>query len=95
MTRKLDLKRAADLFRISIEPDRLAEIESALRVKIDEMEVYEDELLVVKLLQQQGVRFGTCSNPAAPYSKTIKRLYPMQDAHVLASVIATPKALQH
>ena len=47
MTRKLDLKRAADLFRISIEPDRLAEIESALRVKIDEMEVYEDELLVV------------------------------------------------
>lgn len=81
MTRSLGLAEAAELFRISIRPALMAEIQGALDADLSSIEPFDDGLRAVEMLQAEGIKIAVASNLAEPYGEPVRRLYPKLDGY--------------
>lgn len=91
MTQNLGLQEASDYLGISISPDHMVDLQSALDHELNSIQAFDDGLQAVSLLQGEGVRVAVCSNLAAPYADPIHRWYPTLDAYGFSFEIGAVK----
>lgn len=84
LSRSLNLREAAEFFRITVPPDCMTEIEASLQRELANMEPFADGLHAVSLLQDAGISVGICSNLAQPYASAVERLYPSVHLHAFS-----------
>ncbi len=75
MKSPITLTQAAAHLGITASPEQLSALETVLADEIAAIEAYPDGLEAVKLLQEQGIRIGVCSNLAFPYRQAVLRCY--------------------
>ena len=71
MKSAITLTQAAAHLGITASPEQLSTLETVLADEIAAVEAYPDGLEAVKLLQEQGIRIGVCSNLAFPYRQAV------------------------
>lgn len=76
MTQPLSLESAAERLRIEVSDARLRELQTLLDEELDSIDAFPDALPAVAALQQAGMKIGICSNLAAPYGESVRRLFP-------------------
>lgn len=84
LTRSLNLRQAAEFFRITVHPDRIEQIEAALQTELASIKPFKDGLDAVSMLQAEGISVGICSNLAQPYASAVERLYPSVRLHAFS-----------
>lgn len=91
LSRPLDLRQAANLFGIQVDPDVMAQWEFDLCRELADIQAYPDGLRAVQRLQAAGVKVGVCSNLAKPYAAAIERLYPGLDGYSYSFAVGAIK----
>lgn len=81
LTLPMDLRQAADLFGIRVDPSVMSHLESDLNNDLADILAYPDGILAVRALQNAGVKVVVCSNLAMPYAAAIENLYPNLDGY--------------
>ncbi len=87
----ITLTQAAAHLGITASPEQLSALETVLADEIAAVEAYPDGLEAVKLLQEQGIRIGVCSNLAFPYRQAVLRCYPTLDAYAFSCDLGVMK----
>lgn len=80
MTQPLSLESAAEQLRIQVSDLRLQQLQTLLDEELDSIAAFPDALSAVATLQQAGLKIGICSNLAAPYGESVRRLFPTVNA---------------
>ncbi|ONN72457.1 HAD family hydrolase [Pseudomonas oryzihabitans] len=80
MTQPLSLEVAAEQLRIQVSDARLQQLQTLLDEELDSIAAFPDGLSAVAALQQAGLKIGICSNLAAPYGESVRRLFPTVNA---------------
>lgn len=91
MKSAITLTQAAAHLGITASPEQLSTLETVLAEEIAAVEAYPDGLEAVKLLQEQDIRIGVCSNLAFPYRQAVLRCYPMLDAYAFSCDLGVMK----
>lgn len=80
ITQPLSLEAAAERLRIQVSDARLQQLQTLLDDELDSIAAFPDALSAVAALQQAGLKIGICSNLAAPYGESVRRLFPTVNA---------------
>lgn len=91
MTQDLDLTEVALSLDIRIGYLGLQRLERILEEEIDSMTLLPDSLQAIEMLKQKGIRIGICSNLAAVYGPSVRRLLPDLDAYGFSYQIGAAK----
>lgn len=91
MKSPITLTEAAAYLGVSANPEQLSTLETVLAEEIAAVEAYPDGLEAVKLLQEQSIRIGICSNLAFPYRQAVLRCYPTLDAYAFSCDLGVMK----
>lgn len=91
MSRPLDLREAADYFRIRVGSAFMGRLEADLHDELASIEAYPDGLATVAGLQAAGIKVAVCSNLAKPYASAIERLYPTLDGYSFSFAVGVIK----
>jgi Predicted hydrolase (HAD superfamily) len=87
----MDLRQAADYFRISVEAGVMNRLEEGLREELANIQAYPDGIAAVATLQSAGIKVAVCSNLAKPYASAVERLYPSLDGYAYSFEIGAIK----
>lgn len=91
MTQPLSLEAAAEQLRIQVCDARLQQLQTLLDEELDSIAAFPDALSAVAALQQAGMKIGICSNLAAPYGESVRRLFPTVNATAFSYEIGVTK----
>lgn len=80
MTQPLSLEAAAEQLRIQVSDATLQQLQTLLDEELDSIAAFPDALSAVAALQKAGLKIGICSNLAAPYGESVRRLFPTVNA---------------
>lgn len=81
MSRRLDLAGAAALLGADLSAPELAALERDLQTELASVRLFSDAPAVLQALAARGLKFGLCSNLAAPYAAPVLGLLPPLDAY--------------
>lgn len=91
LTRDFTLRQAADHFDITIDALTLRELEQVLEEELAGLKLFPDALEAIALLQDAGVKTAVCSNLAAPYGPSVRRLLPGLSAYGFSYSVGAAK----
>lgn len=91
LSNPLDLREAADFFKIRVGSALMCGLEAELQDELECIEPYPDGVAATSELRTAGIKVFVCSNLAKPYASAIERLYPQLDGYVYSFAVGAVK----
>lgn len=74
MSNNVDVEQLAKIFGKVIPTQLLNEINDDIRFELNTIELYEDTILILRILKNSGFKVVLCSNLAMPYGEKLKMI---------------------
>lgn len=91
MTFNGGIAEAAAAFEITLSPQKLMELQSALEIELKSIQPFDDALPALDMIRNRGMKIGVCSNLLQPYCATVRRMLPGLNGYALSPEVGVMK----
>ncbi|WP_448108983.1 HAD family hydrolase [Pseudomonas azerbaijanoccidentalis] len=91
MTFNGGIAEAAAAFEITLSPQKLMELQSALEIELKSIQHFDDALPAFDMIRNRGMKVGGCSNLSQPYCATVRELLQRLNGYAVSPEVGVMK----
>lgn len=91
MTLDLSFNDFASHLGIELTSSQCEKLNSELQEELASVEAFSDAVVAIRMLQEEGIKVGVCSNLSAPYGPAVRTVFPRMDGYAFSYEVGVTK----